>query len=68
MKDIDHTPLTFGKYAGLTPDEISEHDPSYIVWMYNTARPHKCSEWLKEVCEYDVRYDEGSDDDPDEIF
>lgn len=68
MADLDHTPLTFGKYAGQTPDEISEHDPSYIVWMYNTIRPHKCSEWLKEACEYDVRYDEGSNDDTDEIF
>ena len=68
MPDLDHTPLTFGKYKGQTPDEISEHDPSYIVWMYNTVRPHKCSKWLKEACEYDVRYDEGSDDDTDEIF
>ena len=68
MEDLDHTPLTFGKYKGQTPDEISEHDPQYIVWMYNTVRPHKCSKWLKEACEYDVRYDEGSDDDTDEIF
>ena len=39
MEDLDHTPLTFGKYKGQTPDEISEHDPSYIVWLYNNISP-----------------------------
>ena len=68
MEDLDHTPLTFGKYKNQTPDEISEHDPSYIVWLYNNISPPKCSEWLKEACEYDVQYDEGSIDDTDEIF
>lgn len=48
--DLDHTPVTFGKYKGQTPDEISEHDPSYIVWMYRTVKPTPCSEWLMEVC------------------
>ena len=62
MPDLDHTPLTFGKYAGQTPDEISKHDPAYIVWLYDNISPHKCSEWLKEACEYDVQYDEGSDE------
>ena len=63
--DLDHTPLTFGKYKGQTPDEISEHDPSYVVWLYNNIKPHKCSEWLKKVCEQEQYYDE--DDDTDEI-
>ena len=68
MADLDHTPLTFGKYTGQTPAEISAHAPSYIVWLYNNTRPHKCSIWLKELCECDVQYDEGSNDDIDEIF
>ena len=58
MADLDYTPLTFGKYTGQTPDEISEHDPSYIVWLYNNISPRKCSIWLKELCECDVQYGE----------
>ena len=52
--DLDHTPLTFGRYRGQTPDEVSEHDPSYVVWMYNNIKPEPCSEWLKETCENEV--------------
>ena len=62
---LDKTPLTFGKHRGKTPDEISEIDPSYIVWLYNNIKPHKCSEWLKEVCQQEQYEDE--DDDTNEI-
>ena len=41
--DLDHTPLTFGRYRGQTPDEVSEHDPSYVVWMYNNIKPEHIS-------------------------
>lgn len=47
---LDKTPLTFGKYKGIAPDEISEFDPVYIVWMYETIKPKKCSAWLYSVC------------------
>lgn len=47
---MDKTPLTFGKYRGQTPDEISEYDPGYIVWMHKTVKPQKCSDWLAGVC------------------
>ena len=56
MADLDHTPLTFGKYAGQTPDEISEHDPSYIVWMYETLEPKRCSDFLYQYCLEDVYF------------
>jgi uncharacterized protein (DUF3820 family) len=64
---LDHTPLNFGKYKGKTPDEISEHDPSYIVWMYNNIKPKPCSEWLMEVCKADIAYLEDDDDDYDDL-
>ncbi len=51
---LDKTPLTFGKYRGLSPDEISETDPGYIVWMYNTVKPKKCSNWLASVCKDEI--------------
>lgn len=47
---LDKTPLPFGKYRGMTPDEISEEDPSYIVWMYETIKPKRCSRFLYSVC------------------
>ena len=55
---LDKTPLTFGKYRGMTPDEVSEHDPSYVVWMYETIKPKKCSSFLYESCMRDLKPDE----------
>jgi len=49
-KDIDDTPLKFGKHAGLTPNEVAEKDPSYIVWMYDEFDEPPCSEDLYEEC------------------
>lgn len=55
---LDHTPLTFGKYAGQTPDDISEDDPKYIVWMYDTVNNKPtCSKTLRDACAADVAYD-----------
>ncbi len=51
VKDIDEIPLTFGKHKGLTPDEVAEIDPEYIVWMYNTIEPKRCSKDLAIACE-----------------
>lgn len=51
--DLDHTPLTFGKHKGKTPDQISEEKDgeNYIVWMFETVenRP-TCSRLLYEAC------------------
>ena len=55
---LDKTPLTFGKYKGMTPDEVSEQDPSYVVWMYETIKPKKCSSFLYESCMRDLKPDE----------
>ena len=56
---LDKTPLTFGKYRGKTPDEISEIDPSYIVWMCKSIKDRPtCSEFLYECCLYDSGKDE----------
>ena len=54
---LDKTLLTFGKYRGMTPDEVSEHDPSYVVWMYETIKPKKCSSFLYECCMHDLKPD-----------
>ncbi len=55
---LDKTLLTFGKYRGMTPDEVSEQDPSYVVWMYETIKPKKCSSFLYESCMRDLKPDE----------
>ncbi len=54
---LDHTPLTFGKYAGLTPNEIAEtkgkQGEQYIVWMYtNVTNKPTCSFLLAKECGY----------------
>lgn len=61
---LDKTPLNFGKHRGKTPDEISEIDPSYIVWMYERIKNRPtCSHFLYECC----RYDSGKDE-TDEVY
>lgn len=51
---LDHTPLVFGKHKGKTPSEVAEHDPSYIVWLYDTwadqRRPQLVSKVLADDC------------------
>ena len=46
----DKSKLLFGKYKGLTPEEVSKINPGYIVWMYKTIDPKKCSEKLYREC------------------
>ena len=49
--DIDHTPLTFGKYKGQTPDEVSAHDPHWLVWAHNNVTNKvTCSLLLANEC------------------
>lgn len=55
MTDIDEIRLSFGKYKGLTPHEVAEIDPSYVVWMHTTVNPAPCSKELRLACEQDVR-------------
>lgn len=56
--ELDNTKLTFGKYKGHTPEEISVVDPSYIVWMFDNIKPAKCSKELRDGCEWDIRENE----------
>lgn len=62
---LDKTPLTFGKYKGQTPDEISESDPGYIVWMYKNVKWPTCSKFLFESCQEDKASDAAEDDEFD---
>ena len=54
---LDHTPLTFGKYQGRTPDHVAEEDPAYIVWMYDNLRHARntCSQLLADACRPECR-------------
>lgn len=56
--DKDHTPLSFGKYKGKTPEEVAWFDGSYVVWMFENVKPPPCSQELAEACEADEREDE----------
>jgi len=58
MNDIDQAPLLFGKYKGQTPEQVSEHDPGYVVWMFHNVNPSPCSRALSDSCEQEIREDE----------
>lgn len=58
--ELDNTPLTFGKYEGLTPTQIADSDPSYIIWMWENLKGSKCSDTLYEDCVTELR-DEADD-------
>lgn len=50
-EELDHARLTFGKYTGQTPSQVSEKDPQYIVWMYdNVTNRDTCSKLLRDEC------------------
>ena len=50
VNPIDNQPLTFGRYTGKTPKEVAELDAAYVVWMYDTIKPPKCSKGLRDHC------------------
>ena len=66
---LDHTPLTFGRYKGLTPNEVSARDPNWLVWAYSNVKNKKvCSKLLCDACEaestefdYEYRRDDYGD-------
>lgn len=65
--EIDHTPLCFGRYNGKTPDEVSNIDPGYLIWMSEQDNlKHYVSAALVRACKQDMA--EGGDEyfsDPD---
>lgn len=58
---LDETPLRVGKYKGNTPLEISDFDPAYLVWAYDTWALKPCSRLLRDACS------QGEDDNPDSL-
>lgn len=59
---LDHLVLGFGKYRSMSPSVIAEFDPSYIVWMYETISPRRCSEELYIGCRFDLQEDEANNE------
>lgn len=50
LKQLDDTPLAFGKYKGKTPNEVAEINPGYIVWMYENIERENCTHRLYKEC------------------
>lgn len=69
-EQLDHTALYKGQYKGESPSQIAEHDPSYVVWMYETWNPKPCSALLYDECRQTLRSDRryGDDDDSHDSF
>ncbi len=51
----DDIQLTFGKYKGRSPEDISEYDPGYIVWLVKNVDANICSKALYEYCLRETR-------------
>lgn len=66
--DDDERPLGVGKYSGKTPNQIADIDPSYIVWMYDTINPKRCSRELYLSCEAHGRDDEDYGENFHEVY
>lgn len=51
---LDHSPIIKGQYKGMTPSEVSEKDPNYLVWMYDNWSQKPCSALLYKACSDEV--------------
>jgi len=61
-EQLDHQRLTFGKYAGKTPSEVSEIDPNWLCWAYeNVKTKPTCSQLLYRSCQEETRDNKFSD-------
>ena len=60
VPDKDERPISLGKYKGMTPNEISEVDPKYLMWMYENV-DGSCSKDLYILCEELVEDIQGGD-------
>lgn len=58
LPDIDDRPLTFGKYKGETPNEISRKDPQYLAWIYDNVTPCPVSKDLYNLIELGLEGEE----------
>lgn len=67
-QDLDFQKLTFGKYVGKTPEQISECAPGYVVWMYENVKPLRCSEVLYRECKSEVQENKDGGDSQDDTF
>ena len=47
---IDTRPVSYGKHKGLTPEDIAEIDPGYIVWLVDNVSINVCSPLLYRSC------------------
>lgn len=48
--DVDNTKLGFGKYQDKTPDELSELDPAYMVWIFQELSVKPCTHAMYILC------------------
>ena len=60
-EDLDHTPLDFGMHRGQTPNQISEQQPRYVIWLYENLMPAPVSRALYDACVKDLSEDEDGD-------
>lgn len=49
-EELDHAPMTFGKYKGQSPSQIAEHDPQYLYWLASETNKKFASELLIRDC------------------
>lgn len=60
--------INFGKYKGFSFEEISDIDPSYILWLSENVESVKLPKKWLEAVEWDVREEEDNYMDAYESF
>lgn len=51
QEDPDDMLLTFGKYAGKTPNQVAKLDPHWLVWAFNNVTNRvTCTPELANEC------------------
>ena len=52
---IYNSPIDIVKYRSMTPNEVAEDDPRYVVWLYDNIFPRRCSQALRDACDADLQ-------------
>ena len=52
-EDLINQTITFGKYKGKTWDEVSDIDPSYVLWAVDNVKEVKLPQSFIDAVEMD---------------
>ena len=72
--ESDSEPFEFGKHKGLTPNQIAEEDPGWLVWAYENIKQKRaygfpiCSRTLYLACKDERDDSQEEDETPYDLY